>query len=191
LFYRRRSGRQRRQQPERIDIAVRLIGLADAEIHVRFARVSDRRDDVSLAHRQPPGDRGRTEALQRHGVPVGGANRDRLSAGRNGAGEADRSGCRRMHRRPGGSADVDAAVLAAGVGVVTKDEWSKHRPVDGPGPGERGLHADLERDEDRKQKGEDFHRRSLLVVKFVNENERNRAAAALSTEATVVFVELQ
>jgi hypothetical protein len=51
-------------------------------------------------------------------------------------------------------------VLAAGVGIVTKDEGSKHRPVDGPGPGERGLHADLERDEDRKQQGEAFHRRS-------------------------------
>jgi hypothetical protein len=59
-------------------------------------------------------------------------------------------------------------VLAAGIRVVTKDEGSKHRPVDGPGPGERGLHADLERDEDRKQQGEASHRRSFLVAKVEN-----------------------
>jgi hypothetical protein len=51
-------------------------------------------------------------------------------------------------------------VLSACVRIVTEHEWSKHRPVDGPGPGERGLHADLERDEDRKQQSEAFHRRS-------------------------------
>jgi hypothetical protein len=157
---RRRSRRQRGQEPERIDVAVRLVGLADAQVDVRLGCLSNRPHDVSLAHRERPRDRGGTEALQRDGVTVGGADRDRLPTRRDDAGKADRSGCRRAHRRPGRSADVDAAVLAAGIGIVTKDEGSKHRPVDGPGPGERGLHADLERDEDRKQQGEAFHRHS-------------------------------
>jgi hypothetical protein len=82
-------------------------------------------------------------------------------------------------------------VLAAGIGIVTKDEGSKHRPVDGPGPGERGLHADLERDEDRKQQGEAFSSPLLLVVKFANANERSKSAASLSTRATAIFVALQ
>jgi hypothetical protein len=59
-------------------------------------------------------------------------------------------------------------VLPRGVGIIADVEWSKHRPVHGPGPGERGLHADLEREEDRKQDDETFHRLPLLVVCYGN-----------------------
>jgi hypothetical protein len=139
---------------------VRLVGLADAQVDERFSALFDRPRDVSLLYRGPTCDGDGPEALQRDCVTVGSADRDRLPARRHGAGKADRAGCRSTHWRPGRSADVDATVLATGVGVVTKHEGSKHRPVDGPGPGERGLHADLERDEDRKQQDEGFHRHS-------------------------------
>jgi hypothetical protein len=119
-----RHRRQRGQKPERIDVAVRLVGSADAQVDVRLARISDRPDDVSLANRETTRDRGGTEALQRDGVPVGGSDCDCCPTRRDGAGKADRSGRRRTHRRSARSADVDAAVLAAGIGIVTKDEGS-------------------------------------------------------------------
>jgi len=151
---------RRRQKPERIDIAVRFAGLADTQVNVRLRRITGRTDDVSLAHRQPSRHGNGTEPLERDGVTLGRADRDRLPAGGHGAREGDCAGGRRNHRRRGRGADVDSAVLAAGIWVVTKDERSNHRPVDGPGPGERGLHADLERDEDRKQQGKASHRYS-------------------------------
>lgn len=158
--------RRGRQQAERIHVPVGVARRAHAEVDVRLRRVADGRHDVALGHRASAYRRIRAEMLERGGIPVGRSDRDRPTAGRDSAGEADGSGDRRAHRCACGRADVDAAVLAAGIGVVTKDERSKHRPVDGPGPGERGLHADLERDEDRKQQGEAFHRRSSSLSKL-------------------------
>jgi hypothetical protein len=97
---------------------------------------------------------------ERDGIAVGGSDRECLAACGHAPGEGDRAGSGSAYRRSGIRADVDAAVLAAGVRIIPQDEGSKHRPVDGPGPGERGLHADLERDEDRKQRDQAFHRRS-------------------------------
>jgi hypothetical protein len=59
-------------------------------------------------------------------------------------------------------------MLPTGVRVVAELEGSYHRPIHGPGPGERGLHADLEREEDRKQDDETLHRLLLLVVSYGN-----------------------
>jgi hypothetical protein len=58
-----RSRCQRGQKPERIDVTVRFVGFADAQVDVRLARLSDRPHEISLAHRQPPRDRDGTEPL--------------------------------------------------------------------------------------------------------------------------------
>jgi hypothetical protein len=98
------------------------------------------------------------EMEKRHRVPVGSLDRQRPSAPWDRPGECHGAGGRREHRAAGHCADVDATVLAARVGIVAEIELSKHRPVHGPGPGECGLHADLEREEGRKQDHEALHR---------------------------------
>src|SRR6185295_13288241 len=119
--------------------------------------LAERGDRISLGDVGSSRDRVRAEVLECDCVAVGRANGDRLPARWNGADKADRAARGCAHGGSRGTTDVDAAVLAAGVGIVSQDERSKYRPVDGPGPGERGLHADLERDEDRKQPDEAFH----------------------------------
>jgi hypothetical protein len=148
---------RRRQQPERVDVAVFVVCVAHAQVDECIGLSAERGDRISLGDLGVPRDRIRAEVLESDCVAVGGADGDRLPARWDGADEADRAGRGRAHGGSRGSTDVDAAVLAAGVGIVSQDERSKYRPVDGPGPGERGLHADLERDEDRKQPGEAFH----------------------------------
>jgi hypothetical protein len=105
---------------------------------------------------------------ERDGETVWGGDRHRAAGPGQAAGEGDRPARGRPHRRIGPSPDVEAAVLSARVRIVTEREWSKHRPVHGPGPGERGRNADLERDEDRQQDDDSLHRCSLLVVIFEN-----------------------
>jgi hypothetical protein len=53
------------------------------------------------------------------------------------AGERDDTTRRRAHVRARGSPDVDPAVLAAAVGVVTSDERPQHGPLDRPTPAAR------------------------------------------------------
>jgi hypothetical protein len=180
------SGRSR-QQPERIDVCLWVAGLTHAEIDVRLGGLVDCGHDVPLGHLATPRDRIGAEVLKRHGVAVKRADGDRLSTRRDGAGEGDRAGDRRVNGSSRRCADVDAPVLAGGVGVLSQDEGSKHRPVDGPGPGERGLHADLERDEDRKQQGEAFHRHSSSLSKLRTARKANRAPSLLSSKATVTL----
>jgi hypothetical protein len=162
---RRRIGRSRRwylrwEQSKRVDVGIVVARPSHAEVDEGIGALSDRCDRGSFCHVGAARNGVGAEMLESDRVAVGGADGDRLPARRDGAGEADGPRGGRAHRRSGRSTDVDAAVLAAGGGIVTQDEGSKHRPVDGPGPGERGLHADLERDEGRKQQGEAFHRRS-------------------------------
>lgn len=94
---------------------------------------------------------------QGDGVAVGGGDRDGAARAGNAAGKADGSRRRGAHRCAASGPDVNATMLAARVRVVAERECSKHRPVCGPGPGERGRNADLERDEDRQQRDESFH----------------------------------
>ena len=105
---------------------------------------------------------------ERDGIAIRGLDRDRAARAGDAAREGDRARSRSAHRSACRSADVDTAMLATGVRIVAEHEGSKHRPVCGPGPGERGRNADLERDEDRQQRDEVFHGRFLLVVNFAN-----------------------
>jgi hypothetical protein len=97
------------------------------------------------------------ELEQGDGKAIRGLDRDGRAARRHRAREAHLSGRRRENRRTHGCADVDPPVLPTGVRVRDDVERSQHRPVHGPGPGERGLHADLERKEGRKQDEQAFH----------------------------------
>ena len=78
------------------------------------------------------------ELEQRHRVAVGGLDRQRAAASRDRAGERDGAGGGRADVGAGGSADVDSAVLAGRVLVLSEREWPQNRSVGGPGPGDRG-----------------------------------------------------
>jgi hypothetical protein len=61
---------------------------------------------------------------ERDGEAVVGPDRDGPPACRNAAREADRARGRRANEGARRRADVDAAVLPAGVRVVTENEWT-------------------------------------------------------------------
>jgi hypothetical protein len=97
-------------------------------------------------------------------VAVRGFDRHGLPAGWNAAGEADGSGARREDGSARLATDVDAPVLARFVRVGAEEEGLQYRPVGGPGPGESGRRADLDREQGRKQNEDASHDCSLLVV---------------------------
>src|SRR5262245_7190205 len=104
---------------------------------------------ISLADRGALGDRGGPEVNERGRIAVRRLDRDAASVGRERAREGDCSRGRRDDGRAGGGADVDAPVLPALVRVRAEVEGLQYRPIHGPGPGERGRHADLEREQGR------------------------------------------
>ncbi|HKO74657.1 MAG TPA: hypothetical protein VJU01_05035 [Gaiellaceae bacterium] len=119
-----RGRRRRGQKPDGIDVPVRLVGLPDPQIDVRLGGLSHRPHGVSLPDLEPLRHGIGTEALEGDREAVGGPDGDRLPARGHRAGEADRAGGGRTNGRAGRRADVDASVLAAGVGIVAKDEGS-------------------------------------------------------------------
>jgi hypothetical protein len=144
---RRSRGRcsRRRQEQQRIDIAVRILGAPDAEVDVwdvvlELSGRTDRADDRPLAHGLAAPNARRAEMRQGHRVPVGRVNRRDFAAHWHGSGERDGAGRRREDRLSGPSANVDSAVLARGVRIVAEDEFLEYRAFDGPGPRSRGRH---------------------------------------------------
>ena len=139
-----RCGRRRRKRPvgqedERIDVAVRILRTPDAQMNVRHvvlqgAARTDGGDRRSFTHRVTPLRSRRAEMRQRHRVAVASLNRQRPTADRHRACERDNPRDRRQHRGSRGSADVDTAVLAGRVGVITELELLHHRPVGRPRP---------------------------------------------------------
>jgi hypothetical protein len=144
---------------------------------LQFPTGADGRYRRAFGHAGAPLDCERPEVEERDGVPVRSLDRERPPTSWNRPCEGDCPRGGRAHRAAGGGADVDAAVLTTRVGVVAEIELSKHRPVHGPGPGERGLHADLEREEDRKQDDEALHRLFPPRCQFWKLNERSSPAA--------------
>ncbi|MGA9763027.1 MAG: hypothetical protein WBQ14_11470 [Gaiellaceae bacterium] len=82
-------------------------------------RGRDRADGFSFAHDRVLCNPDRAQPDQRDGIAVGAADGDRAPVPGHGAGEGDRSGRGRAHARAGLAGDIDPAVLAAGIGVVT------------------------------------------------------------------------
>ena len=142
---RRSRGRsnRRREEQQRIDVAVRILGVPDAKVDVwdvvlDLSGRTDRADDRLLAHGLAAPNVRRTEMRQSDGVPVGRLDRHDSAACRHGAGERDGAGRGRKDGLAGPSADIDSAVLARGVRVVAEDEFLEYRTFDGPGPRSRG-----------------------------------------------------
>ena len=168
---RKRHRRAGREQRERIDVAVRIVGPAHAEVDVRARRrgvlaVADHAHTCALLDDGPARDENRPELEQGHGVPVLGRDRDRPSASGHGPGERDRPADRRPDGGADVPADVDAAVLAAGVRVVAEHERPQHGPVDRPRP-RGGARYHEERGEGRREQESahrSLHLRSLSTV---------------------------
>jgi hypothetical protein len=134
--------RDRRQEQQRVEVALRVCRPADAQVEVRHRQLRDaarpdRGDRIALGDQRAPSDTQRPEMQQRHRVAVGRLDRQRLAPGRHRAGERDGSSGRRDHRRALRSTDVDPAMLAAFVRVVAEAELAQHRPVHGPCPATR------------------------------------------------------
>jgi hypothetical protein len=144
-----RSGRRRRlrrhpgrQQAERIDVAVRVARHAHAEKDVRHERdgvraLADGADNGTLRDEGSAHDARGPELEQRDRVRAG-LDRDYPPPARDRADERDGAAGRRAHVLAHGGADVDAAMLAAGVRVRAEGEGPEDRPVDRPRPGARG-----------------------------------------------------
>jgi hypothetical protein len=119
-------------------------------------------DDSTLLHSARPRDCDAPEVDEGDGQAVARLESERAPTARHRSGEAHDAGHRSPDSVAAVGADVEAAMLSGGVGIVTELEGSKHRPVDGPGPGECGRRAGLERDQDRKQGDHASHACLLL-----------------------------
>jgi hypothetical protein len=146
-----------RQEPDRVEVALRLRRRAHAEMdeglrHLGVAARTDRPDAVALGDRRALRDGDRAEVRQRDGVTVGGRDRDALARRGDAARERDDAGGRCRHLRVGRASDVDAAMLACGKGMLRIEA---ERLQDGPGGGPRPRVGDgrkKERGEDRRDK---------------------------------------
>jgi hypothetical protein len=129
--------RASRQERERIDVALLVVGMTDPEVHVglgpgRLAARPDRRHGHSLRDRIPLADTKGPEMLQGDRVAVGCPDGQRLAASGHGARERDDARRRRRNLRGEISRDVDSAVLPGGVGIVPELEWAQHSPLGRP-----------------------------------------------------------
>jgi hypothetical protein len=124
---RRRCGFPSRKQRERVHVAVRIGGQANAEVEVGLRPLSlaaraDRAHDLAFLNRGPGAHSDRAEVDERDRVAIGGANRQAQAL----TGQLpDERGdaCRRspdLRTRRG--RDVDSPVLAACVGISFGDE---------------------------------------------------------------------
>jgi hypothetical protein len=83
----------------------------------RVRALPDGADDRAFGDVAPAEHAGRGELQQRHRVPVGGLDRERMAAAGHLPCEGHRAAPRRDHRRAERGTHVEAAVLPAGVGV--------------------------------------------------------------------------
>jgi len=173
----RRGGRARRQERERVDVPLRIGGAADAELHDGRV-VGERTDGVSLGDRRASRRGDLTEVRERDRPAVGRLDRHRPPAPGDGAGEGDRPGRRRAHGRAGVAGDVDASVLAGGIGARRIErKGCDDAAVCGPCPGLGGRH---DRKCDREREQESVH--GNLVCPEGNVCSFHRRAGASSCQ---------
>jgi hypothetical protein len=113
----------------------------------------------------------RAQLEQRDRKAVGGPDRDCAAAARNSTDERDRTGGGCPDGAPELGADIDAAMLAAGVGVIAEDEWAKDLPVGRPRPSKSGRRDDERRQDDRGNERSP-HRKPPSVVVEGNSHPR-------------------
>jgi len=146
----------RRQQRHGVDVAVRIRGASKAQVDVRLrplgiAARADRADDFTLRDLSPDRHAGRAEVHERDRPAVRSSNRQAQTLVRRSPGERDDPARGRTDVRACRGADVDAAMLAARVRVVSRDERPQHGTVDGPCP-RRRPRRQHERGEQRDEK---------------------------------------
>jgi hypothetical protein len=144
----RRRGRSRpwRQERERVEVALRIVRAADAEMHIRdveleVARRADAADALALRQLFALGDGERTEMGQGDGVAVGGPDRRRPPVSRQPARE--RHGARRGRRNGGACrrADVDARVAVLVVLGAAEVEAPQDGTLGRPAPPRRNRRS--------------------------------------------------
>jgi hypothetical protein len=164
----------RGQQRERVDVALRRGRHTDAEVYRRLGglvRDADRADRLALGDGSAAPDGDRAEMDERDRIAVGSQDRHDEAAARNAAGEADRAARRGDHALTERAADVDAAVLPAGVrrGGI-EDERAQNGPSGRPRPRVRGR-----RQKEREHKGDQHgtpHRPTSLLSALSTETAR-------------------
>jgi hypothetical protein len=132
--------RPRGQERQGIDIALVFGGYADPEVDERLGQVDDAArtngaDDRPLCDGLAALDGDRPEVHEGRRITGRQLDRDRLSAGRHGAGEGDDARRRRAYRASRRCADVETTVLTARIRVRTIErEGPQDRTVDRPRP---------------------------------------------------------
>jgi hypothetical protein len=122
-------GRPRRQEAERVEIAVRVRREANAEMDVRrrgfwLSARPNRPDDRAFRNPRAARYSDRPQLDERDRVPLRRLDRHAFATRRHRSGKADRPTRGGAHRRSQGRSNVDAAVLPAGVGVIAELEGS-------------------------------------------------------------------
>ena len=148
-----RSGRRRRgnasfrQERQRVDVALGVVGASDPEVDVghlnlRVARRADRPDDLSLDDAVAGADRQRAQVQQGYRVTIGRPDRQRTAVRRQRARKRDVTGCGCAHSLTGSGSDVDPGMAVFAVLGTAELEAPEHRAVDGPRPRKcrRGQH---------------------------------------------------
>jgi hypothetical protein len=112
----------------------------------------DAPDRVALGDHPAPFDEQRAQLRQRHGIAVGGADRDDEAVPRHAAREGHLARGRSDDPSAERVGDVDAAVLSAGVRVRAEAERLQHLAAGRPAPrgGRRGDH-EARSDQHRRQ----------------------------------------
>ena len=134
------GGRPRRQERQRVDVALVVRGQTHTEVDERLGQVDDaarphRSDGSTFAHGGAALDDDRAEVDERRGVAERRLNGNGLAAGRHGPRERDDARRRREDVSPGGRAEVDATMLARRIRVgVIERERTQDWTVDRPGP---------------------------------------------------------
>ena len=138
---RRRRLAARRQVCQRVEVALRVGGRPEAEVHVSAgdlggAARTGEADHVPLGEGRAFGCAERAEVRERDREPVGRRDRDRLAGAGDRAGERHRAGGGRTHGLARLGADVDPAVLARRVRVRRiEDERLQDVAAGRPRPG--------------------------------------------------------
>jgi hypothetical protein len=161
-----------RQEPDRVDVALVLVCVPNSQLHVRPAHLgisagTDRPDAVAFGNRRPLGDPDRSELGERDRPAVRGQDRHRLPTPRHGAGEGHDASGRGTNRFAGGASDVDAAVLAGGVGVhgverEREQDGAARRP--GPGRGRSDEREGSDKHEQESTHGDHLWLLSILIT---------------------------
>ena len=173
----------RREQRERIEVAVRVRSQADAEVDVglrpfHVAARADRAHHLALLDSRARSHADRPEMDQCDGIPVCRPDGETEPLMRKLPDEGDDARGRGANVGTGRRGDVDSTVLAAGVGVLLGDERPQHRAVDRPRPGTRAR----SQNETEQDRGDEYEQ---SVALFDNQERLHyRADRVLSNVAT-------